>query len=62
VRESTSAVTALPFTVIETDGIGIPPQTRAERPVFLAGLTTRRINRRETERFSLISFFGTRAT
>ncbi len=46
VRESTSAVTALPFTVIETDGIGIPPQTRAERPVFFTGRTTRHINRR----------------
>src|SRR6188768_4580913 len=35
VRASASAVTALPFTVIETFGIGLLLKSRAQRPSFL---------------------------
>ena len=62
VRGSTSAVTALPFTVIETAGIGIPPQTRAQRPFFTPDLRSGIQIGTKLSVFRLFRVFGTRAT
>src|SRR5262245_5308573 len=60
VRGSTSALTDLPFTVIDTVGIRIILESTAERACFRAERWGRRLNDAKYRRFSPIWGLGTR--
>src|SRR3954466_4979610 len=62
VRGSASAVTALPFTVIETFAIRLLLESGPKGPHFDAGYRLRRIPGAKSGRFCRKSLFGTRMT